>query len=286
MSIRITTLTENTASWVHLLAEWGLSMLVETEDCRILSDTGTSFVTAHNANTMGVDLTQVDRVFFSHGHFDHTGGLLHVLRLMKKQVEVIAHPDIWAEKYYFNPERKACFYNPADKYEYIGVPFSREEAEKFGACFNLTREPVWITDNIVTSGEIPMLTEYETIDPDLYVREDGEFKPDPLPDDQSLFIKSDRGLVVVAGCAHRGIVNVLNHARQLTGVESIYAVIGGTHLAPASPERLKLTIAELKRLGVQRVAASHCTGLPAACALAREFGDRFLFNNAGTCITL
>jgi len=286
MTIRITTLAENTASWVHLLAEWGLSMLVETEDCRILSDTGTSFVAAHNANAMGADLSRVDRVFFSHGHFDHTGGLLDVLRLMKKHVDVIAHPDIWAEKYYFNRERKACFYNPTDKYEYIGVPYSREEAEKFGACFNLTREPVWITDNIVTSGEIPMLTDYETIDPDLYVREDGEFKHDPLSDDQSLFVKSDKGLVVVAGCAHRGIVNVLNRARQLTGVESIYAVIGGTHLAPASPERLKLTIAELKRLGVQKVAASHCTGLPAACLLAREFGDSFLFNNAGTSITI
>jgi 7,8-dihydropterin-6-yl-methyl-4-(beta-D-ribofuranosyl)aminobenzene 5'-phosphate synthase len=286
MTIRITTLTENTAGWVHLLAEWGLSMLVETEECRILADTGTSFVAAHNANVMGVDLSRVDRVFFSHGHFDHTGGLLDALKLMKKDVEVIAHPDIWAEKYYLNRERKACSYNAADKYEYIGVPYSREEAEKFGACFNLTGEPVWITDNIVTSGEIPMLTDYETIDPDLYVREDGEFKHDPLPDDQSLFIKSDRGLVVVAGCAHRGIVNVLNRARQLTGVESVYAVIGGTHLAPASPERLKLTIAELKRLGVQKVAASHCTGLPAACLLAREFGDSFLFNNVGTRITI
>jgi 7,8-dihydropterin-6-yl-methyl-4-(beta-D-ribofuranosyl)aminobenzene 5'-phosphate synthase len=286
MTVRITTLTENTASWLHLLAEWGLSMLVETEDCILLSDTGTSSVAAYNANAMGVDLSRVERVVFSHGHFDHTGGLLDVLRLMKKDVEVIAHPDIWAEKYYFNRQKKVCFYNPADRYEYIGVPYARQEAEKFGAHFNLTREPVWITDSIVTSGEVPMVTDYETIDPDLYVREDGEFKHDPLRDDQSLFIKSDKGLVIIAGCAHRGIVNVVNHARQLTGVDDVYAVIGGTHLAPASPERVRLTVADLKRVGVQKVAASHCTGLPAACVLAREFGDDFIFNNAGTWVTI
>ena len=286
MAIRITTLVENTASWVDVLAEWGLSMLVETDDCTVLVDTGGSSVAAGNARAMGVDLTRVDKITFSHGHFDHTGGLLDVLKMMRKEVEVIAHPEIWAAKYYFSTEKKACFYNPADKYEYIGVPFPREEAEKLGASFRLTREPVWITDSIVTSGEVPMVTDYEDIDPALYVKEGNEFKPDPLRDDQSLFIKTDKGLVAILGCAHRGMINHLRHAQKLTGAESIYAVIGGTHLMPASPQRVSSTIAELKHLGVQKLAASHCTGLPAACVLAHEFQDKFVFNNAGTCIDL
>ena len=273
MAIQITTLTENTASWLGLLAEWGVSILLEADNYKVLLDTGSSFVAAYNAIAMGIDLSQTDEIVFSHGHDDHTGGLLHVLKMMKKQVEIIAHPDIWAAKYYQTPEKR---------YRYIGVPFPREAAESLGASFNLTKGPVWITDNIVTSGEVPMVTEYENIDTSLYVKEGNDFKPDPLWDDQSLFIKSGKGLIVILGCAHRGIINILNHARKLTGVESIYAVIGGTHLGLSSPQHVQFAIAELKRFGIQRLGVSHCTGLPVAALLAHEFGDKFFFNNAGT----
>jgi 7,8-dihydropterin-6-yl-methyl-4-(beta-D-ribofuranosyl)aminobenzene 5'-phosphate synthase len=139
---------------------------------------------------------------------------------------------------------------------------------------------------VVTSGEVPMRTEYETIDPALMVLENGEYKPDPLADDQSIFIKTDKGLVAVLGCAHRGVVNHLLRGQELTGIDKVYAVIGGTHLGPASRDRIDKTIRELRRMEVQKVAASHCTGLKAACALDHEFGDSFVFNNAGTRITL
>jgi len=166
------------------------------------------------------------------------------------------------------------------------VPFPMESAESAGASFKLTNEPVWISENIVTSGEIPMITEYETIDPILYIKEKDEFKPDPLWDDQALFIKSEKGLVVILGCAHRGIINTIKHAQKLTGVESVYAVIGGTHLLGASSQRLDLTIAELLSSGIQRLGVSHCTGLPVSAILAQTFGEAFFFNNAGTRITL
>jgi len=143
-----------------------------------------------------------------------------------------------------------------------------------------------LSDTVVTSGEVPMRTEYETIDPMLKVLQDGEYKPDPLADDQSIFIKTEKGLVAVLGCAHRGIINHLWRGRELTGMERVRAVIGGTHLMPASRDRIDKTIRELRRMEVQMVAASHCTGLRAACVLQHEFGDSFVFNNAGTCITL
>jgi len=184
MSIQITTLSENTAGSISVVAEWGLSILVEADGYKILLDTGRSFSAAYNALTLGVDLSQVDKIVFSHGHFDHTGGLLYILNLIKSQVEVIAHPDIWASKYAKFPEQGE---------EYIGVPFPQEAAETIGASFNLTKEPVWISENIVTSGEIPMTTEYEKIDPILYVKEKGELKPDPLWDDQALFLKFEKG---------------------------------------------------------------------------------------------
>lgn len=275
MPIQITTLSENTAGRGYFLAEWGLSILIEADGCKILLDTGLSFSAAYNAITLGIDLSRIDKIVFSHGHGDHTGGLLHILKMVKGKVEVIAHPDIWALKYAGRPGRAM---------EYIGVPFPKETAETLGASFNLTKDPVWISDNIVTSGEIPMITEYEKIDTTLYVKEKDGFKPDPLWDDQALFIKSEKGLTIILGCAHRGVINTIRHAQKLTGVGPVYAVLGGTHLISASPERMNSTIAELSSLGIRKLGVSHCTGLPASATLARTFGDAFFFNNAGTRI--
>jgi 7,8-dihydropterin-6-yl-methyl-4-(beta-D-ribofuranosyl)aminobenzene 5'-phosphate synthase len=277
MSAQITTLSENTAGRMGLLAEWGLSILIEADGCKILLDTAQGLSAAYNAITLGIDLSQIDKIVFSHGHLDHTGGLLYILKMIKGKVEVIAHPDIWALKYARRSEQMV---------DYIGMPFPREAAETLGASFNLTKEPAWISENIVTSGEIPMITEYEKIDPILYVKDKSELKPDPLWDDQALFIKSDKGLIIILGCAHRGIINTIRYAQNLTGVEPIYAVIGGTHLISASPQRMDLTIAELSRFGVQRLGVSHCTGLPASVKLAQKFGEAFFFNNAGTRISL
>ena len=286
MTIRITTLIENTAGLVNVLGEWGLSMLVETDDCVFLSDTGASEATARNARTLGVHLDGVDAVVFSHGHFDHTGGLLGLLPLIHKSVDVMGHPDIWARKYAHRPGHAMCGFETGSEYDFIGIPYAREQAETWGARFVISAEPVWLSDTVVTSGEVPMRTEYETIDSMLKVLDNGEYRPDALADDQSVFIKTEKGLVAVLGCAHRGIVNHLMRGMELTGIERVYAVIGGTHLMPASRDRVEKTIRQLKRMGVQLVAASHCTGLRAASALEHEFGDSFVFNNSGTRITL
>jgi len=275
MAVRITTLSENTAG-PGMLAEWGLSVLVETDEQKVLLDTCASISVPRNAPILGVDLSKIDRIVLSHGHYDHTGGLRDVLGAMGKKVEVIAHPDMWAAKQL----------RIGEQYVYIGIPFSREELEGLGASFTLSREPVWISDDIVTTGEIPMVTEYEEIDPVLYVKENDEFVPDPLLDDRALIIKTDEGLVVILGCAHRGVINTLYHAQQVTGVDLIHTVIGGTHLVRATEERVLLTVAALQELGVQRVGVSHCTGFPAAMILARELGEIFFFNNAGTRLTL
>ena len=277
MQIKLTTLSENTAGSVGLLAEWGISILVEVDGYKVLLDTGLDISAAYNAAILGIELSAVDRIVLSHGHRDHTGGLRHVLNAMRKRIEVIAHPDIWAAKY------SRTF---SEQEQYAGIPFAREALENWGASFSLTKEPVWITDNIVTTGEIPMHTEYEKIDRELLVKEGGELRPDPLRDDQALIIKTQMGLVVVLGCGHRGMINTVHHARKVTGVEQIRMVVGGTHLFTASRERIELTIAELKRLGVKKIGVSHCTGLPAAARLFQEFGEKFFFNNTGNVITI
>jgi len=275
MEIKITTLNENTAEMGYL-AEWGLSMLIEADGMKVLFDTGMGTVAVNNAQLFDIDLATIDKIVISHGHRDHTGGLRDVLMRMKKDVEVIAHPDIWASKYSRRKNRE----------QFSGLPFRRELLENLGARFNLTREPVRITDHFLTTGEIPMLTDYEEIDTGLFDKETGEMLPDELKDDLALVIDADYGLVVILGCAHHGMINTLKHAQKLTGKELIYAAIGGTHLLNATRERLVRTAADLKDMGVQYLGVSHCTGFEASAYLAQEFGERFFLNNSGSKWTL
>jgi 7,8-dihydropterin-6-yl-methyl-4-(beta-D-ribofuranosyl)aminobenzene 5'-phosphate synthase len=253
LKLRIVTLSENTAGPPSVLAEQGLSILIETYDTCVLLDTGQSVSVGHNAGTLGIDLNKVNKIVLSHGHFDHTGGLREVLGRIRKSVDIVAHPDVWAAKY--------------DRHEghpsrYIGIPFARAELESLGAHFILSRSPVKLGENIITSGEVPMVTDYEKIDPHLFVK-DGE------------------DLVVVLGCAHRGMINTLYYAQELTGIKKINMVLGGSHLIGASEERVWQTIAALKDLGVSRIGLCHCTSQPTAAIMAREFGEGFFFNNTG-----
>ncbi len=277
MKLKITTLSENTVERGNFLGEWGLSVLVETDVLSLLLDAGQSISASYNADLLGVDLSRISRIVLSHGHYDHTGGLPHLLRKMRKKIEIIAHPDIWADKYSSRQGQPR---------RYIGIPYQRHELESLGAHFKLRVKPVRISDRIMTTGEIPMVTEFERIEPCLLVKGGKGFQPDELLDDQALIITAEAGLIVILGCAHRGIINTLYHAQQLTGVKKVHTVLGGCHLVDASSERIRLTIAALRDLGVQKLGVSHCTGLPAACLMAREFGNGFFFNNAGTVINL
>ena len=277
MKLKITTLSENTVERGNFLGEWGLSVLVETDDLSLLLDAGQSVSASYNADLLGVDLSRISRIVLSHGHFDHTGGLPHLLCKMRKKIEIIAHPDIWVDKYSSRQGQPR---------RYTGIPYQRPLLESLGARFKLSEKPVRISDRIMTTGEIPMVTEFERIEPYLLVKGGKGFQPDELLDDQALIITAEAGLIVILGCAHRGIINTLYHAQQLTGVKKVHTVLGGCHLVDASSERIRLTIAALRDIGVKKLGVSHCTGLPAACLMAREFGNGFFFNNSGTVINL
>ncbi len=275
MGIRMTTLSENTANF-GFIAEWGLSILVEVDNLRVLLDTGLGFSAVYNAQVLALNLFGLDAIVISHGHADHTGGLKDVLTRIGT-VDIIAHPAIWEAKYAIpekSPER------------YIGMPFNRDQLEGLGARFRLNKEPVWISDRVVTSGEIPLTTSYENVGRKFYTRENGKLRPDPMPDDLALGVKTDLGLVIILGCAHRGMINTLRHFQEITGEERIYCVVGGTHLIDASRERLAQTVADLQKTGIQRLGVSHCTGFQASAYLAEKIPHIFFPNHAGNQFTL
>jgi 7,8-dihydropterin-6-yl-methyl-4-(beta-D-ribofuranosyl)aminobenzene 5'-phosphate synthase len=277
MAVRIITLSENSAGQPYLLAEWGLSVLVESGQSSVLLDAGASTSVVHNADILGIDLHKIDRIVLSHGHFDHSGGLRTLLAKMKRRVEIIAHPDIWAPKYKRSegkPDR------------YIGLPYQLQELESLGARFSLSREPVRLSENILTTGEIPMLTDFEQIEPGFFVKTADGWQPDGLADDQGLIIQTPAGLVVVLGCAHRGMINTLKQAQSITHNKKIHLVLGGCHLKEASDEIIWQTISSLNEMGVQKLAVSHCTGMRASFLLAQTYGDDFIFNSTGNIIEL
>jgi 7,8-dihydropterin-6-yl-methyl-4-(beta-D-ribofuranosyl)aminobenzene 5'-phosphate synthase len=278
MNLRLTTLCDNLAASVGFVAEWGLSILIEYGKDAVLLDTGMTDTVLRNADSAGVDLSRIGTIVISHGHMDHTGGLRGILQHTRKKIRVVMHPDAWLSKYAQRPQ------TTGNRNHYVGIPYARAELENLGAQFTLSREPVWITDRILSTGEVPMETKFESIDTNLFVKAKGAFQPDALPDDQALVIKTDKGLVVVLGCAHRGMVNTLMHARTITGEERIHAVVGGTHLFRANADQLDQTIAALTSLGVAHIGVSHCTGMPAAISLREHFPDRFFFNHAGKVV--
>ncbi len=278
MKIKITTLSENTAAALGILAEWGLSVLVETGDTAILLDTGQSNSVSHNARALKVDLAKVQKIVLSHGHIDHTGGLRDVLKHMKSETPIIAHPDVLDAKYSGRYEENR---------RYIGIPPWSGELQKLGAKFVLNRQSVKLAENIVTTGEVPLLTDFEQVDPNrFYVKADSQWHDDLLLDDQAIVINHEPGLIVILGCAHHGMINTIYQAQKLTGRKEIQMIIGGCHLIWADTERILKTIAALKQLDVKKIGVSHCTGMEAAAMMAQELGDRFFFNNAGDIINV
>lgn len=274
--VRVTVLCENSVMRPRgLLGEHGFAALVERDGEKVLFDTGQGLALFQNAETLGIDLASVNKVVLSHGHNDHTGGLAGLLELGGKP-DIYAHPDIFMSRYW-----------EADggSKEEIGIPHSKSYYEKLGARFRLSRKSQEVAEGIVTTGEVKRATPFEKGDASLFRSpEDGGGKDDQ-PDDLSLVVDGKDGLIVLLGCAHAGLVNILNHVQKMSPGRKIKTVMGGTHLGFSSEEQLTGTIEAVTDMGVDQVGASHCTGLAGASRLREALGgDRFFFASVGAVV--
>ena len=242
-------------------SEHGLSFLMEVDQEQILFDTGASELFRRNANRLGFDLGKVDRIILSHGHWDHGNGL----QFMRGK-SLICHPGCFVKRY-----RKSG-------QGYLGLPFSKEEAaERFD--LKTFRKPVRLLDHLWFLGEVPRKNNFEVLTTK-YVLDDGS--DDYIMDDSGLAVITKKGLVVISGCAHSGICNMIEHARRVTGVFKLAAVIGGFHLRSVN-EQTRRTVEYLRTFKDIRVLPSHCTLDPALGLFKKAFISQEV--PAGACLT-
>ncbi|PHR28105.1 MAG: MBL fold metallo-hydrolase [Desulfotalea sp.] len=245
----------------YFLAEPGLSFYLNDDGHELLFDLGYSDIFYQNAQKMGLNLTRIQDVIISHGHLDHTWGLEpYIRRLNEAQFEkracvrprLVAHP-------------KAFISVTGDGGSEFGSLMS---ADKLAKHFDLTlsREPVVITPRLTWLGEIPRLFDFENLLS--FGVKDGETSVDMVPDDSALVYSSEEGLVIITGCSHAGICNIVEYAKKVCADERVVDIIGGLHLMNPDAKQLKGTVAYIGALGLEKIHACHCTDLSSKIALA------------------
>lgn len=266
--MRVRVLTDNsTLTDRYFLAEPGFSALLEVEEGKVLFDLGYSDVFLKNARKMDETLLDLTHVVLSHGHLDHTWGLVHlIMTLTEAEIEkrsylrpdLIAHPDVFFTK------------RSGGTLPESGSLLSEEKCrEQFRLV--LSEKPMWLSKDLVFLGEIPRRYAFESPEPARKLCRNGILEPDRMADDSALVWRGEDGLVVITGCSHSGICNIVAYAREVCREEQIQDIIGGFHLLRATDDRLNAIVATLTTLGVSRMHPCHCTGFHARRRLSEAF---------------
>jgi 7,8-dihydropterin-6-yl-methyl-4-(beta-D-ribofuranosyl)aminobenzene 5'-phosphate synthase len=255
-----TTLTDN-----YFAGEPGLSFILKTKAKKILFDTGYSGAFLANAEKIGINLCDLDYIVLSHGHRDHTNGLVSLASFLtdaKINAPLFKVPELVAHSRCFYPRPKSPDPN-------IGSVLSEAEVRSQFKV-NLSDKPLWITENLVFLGEIPRKFSFELTDPGKrkIVLVDGSTEPDLLLDDSALAFRSNEGLVIITGCSHAGICNITEYAREVCEERKVIDIIGGLHLLSPGRERIQETGIYLRNLHLKALHACHCTSLSSKIALA------------------
>ena len=276
MKGKVTILCENCVFRnIGAIAEHGWAVFIETDQGNFLFDTGQGKSIVNNAQYFNKDLSTIKGIIISHHHIDHTGGLLDVLGQIDK-VKVYSHPGLFKNSYVIDK----------GKQRNVGIPFRREILESRGAQFKFNTSFREIAPGLMLSGEIPRLTEFEKGSKRFLLKTNEGYAQDLIFDDQTLIVNTEKGLIIILGCSHSGMINIINHIIDKTGQNHIRTIIGGTHLGPASEETKEKTIQALKKFDIEKIGVSHCTGLETSMRLFQEFGDRFFICNVGSIIDI
>ena len=276
MPLQLSIICENTVGRpTSACGEHGFACLLETHAGTWLFDTGNGKTLLPNLAALEHDAHQIDGIILSHGHYDHCGGLLPLLNAVGPR-PVYAHPKIFDER----------FWQGQHEQRDISVPYKRKELESAGSHFNFSETLSEISSGLYFSGAIPRTAPLESGDPHLVRRstDSSGWEVDDFPDDAALAIETPQGLVILLGCAHAGLVNTVEHFRNKFGSPRIHAIIGGTHLGPASDEQFAATLDYLTQLDFDRLGVSHCTGQVRSAQLYARFPNKVFFANVGTTV--
>ncbi len=283
-SMQLTVLVEDYAGYdSNLLAQHGISFLLEAKYEKgkktILFDTGQSAQPVlHNMKMLGKDPDQIDLVFLSHCHSDHTGGLVGILGASSRSgIPVIGHPAIYRSNFGIKPDFQSFGIDPAN---------SPEAVKQAGGEMVLTVDPLPLAPGILTTGELKERVGFEK-SPTLTMLtiKEGRMVRDSMADDISLIFILKQGLVIVTGCSHAGVISIIETAIRMTGINHVAAVIGGFHLIDADEGRIKKTVEDLAVMSLDKIYTGHCSGLRAEAKLLDQFGSRFRKLRTGLTIT-
>jgi 7,8-dihydropterin-6-yl-methyl-4-(beta-D-ribofuranosyl)aminobenzene 5'-phosphate synthase len=248
------------------IGEWGFAALVEAGGQRVLFDTGARPETVlRNARELGIDLSGVSDVILSHHHGDHTGGLLTLRReLAKTNPRALSRAYVGPGIFLSRPREDGSESN-----ETIALKSSYEAT---GGAFVVVEKPTEIFPGAWLTGPVPRTHPERNWSGKTRVKTADGLVEDTLPEDLSLVLDTERGLVVISGCGHAGIINTLEHARRTVREAPVHAALGGFHLFPADDAALDWTAQKLRMMGVQHLLGAHCTGIEAVYGLRRRLG--------------
>ena len=265
-----------------LVAEHGLCLLVSvfqgSEKTSILFDAGYSKIgVLHNVEQLEIDLGVIDTMVLSHRHLDHTAGLYALLESLAMPISLVVHPEAFIADRYLKQRDGSIVQFPNI--------LSRKKLKDYGVNIMENADPLLIAgDCIGVTGTVERTTGFEKGMPNALTEKDGEMEKDPVADDQALFLHlRDKGLVVISGCSHSGIINTIRYSMKLSGLDNVHAVMGGFHLtgplyAPIVPD----TVSALKEMAPEVIVPMHCTGWSSIHKFAEAFPSSFILNSVGS----
>jgi len=275
--IALTIIIDNYVQEAGLIAEHGWSILIEHGEDRILFDTGASRHIINNLKQLGFTAHAINKIFISHGHFDHTGGLYHIARYAGKKIELYTHPAVFEKKYKITKKLKKI---------YIGIPFEKDVYSDYGITFRTGKTSLKLSGDIYSTGEVEQVVPFERTSSNFVKKRNGFTRFDDLRDDTGLIIETQKGIILITGCAHRGLISTMKQAQKVSGKDHFTAVIGGFHLANKDRAYMDKVISELNDSSIDMIVPAHCSGVEGYRAIKEALGEKCCHGYAGRKIIL